>query len=70
MKDMSHAELLAYAAMVKRLEDWAATIAGRDDLIREAHEAGASNTQIAKLTAQLADILAAVATQSAALGCP
>ena len=48
MKDMSHAELLAYAAMVKRLEDWAATIAGRDDLIREAHEAGASNTQIAK----------------------
>jgi predicted DNA-binding protein (UPF0251 family) len=45
---MSHDELLAYAAMVKRLDEWAQTVASRDELIREAKAANMSNAQIAR----------------------
>jgi hypothetical protein len=44
---MSYEELQAYAAMVKRLDDWAEVSAQRDSLINEAHEAGIPNMQIA-----------------------
>lgn len=48
MKGMTHEQMLAYAAMIKRLEDWGASNAGRDALIKEAHDHGLSNTEIAK----------------------
>lgn len=48
MTNMSHEELLARAALVKRLEEWGEVNAGRDKLIREAHGDGMSNTEIAK----------------------
>lgn len=47
MRNMSHDQILATAAMVKRLDDWAATVASRDALIQDAHAAGLSNTTIA-----------------------
>lgn len=48
MKDMTHEQMLAYAAMIKRLEEWGSANAGRDSLIKEAHALGLSNTEIAK----------------------
>lgn len=48
MSNMSHDELIALAAMVKRLNEWRDVNAQRDSLIKEAHEGGMSNTQIAK----------------------
>lgn len=48
MKDMTQEQLLARIALVKRLEDWAKTVASRDALIREAHEAGVSKAEIAR----------------------
>ena len=48
MTNMSHEQLLARAALVKRLEEWGEVNAGRDKLIREAHSDGMSNTEIAK----------------------
>jgi len=51
MKNMTHDQVIAYAALVKRLEEWAEANAARnairDALIREAHEADLSNTEIA-----------------------
>jgi len=48
MTNMSHDELIAYAAMVKRLNEWRDVVAQRDSLIKEAHAGGMSNMQIAK----------------------
>lgn len=48
MRDMNHEQAFAYAAMIKRLEEWGSSNAGRDTLIKEAHDLGLSNTQIAK----------------------
>lgn len=48
MRRMGHEQLVAFAAVVKKLEDWAATVGGRDALIREGHDAGLSNAQIAR----------------------
>ena len=48
MTNMSHEELLARAALVKRLEEWGEVNAGRDKLIHEAHGERMSNTEIAK----------------------
>ena len=52
MRGMTHAQMLAFAAMVKRLEDYAAAVtalaAERDALIHEAHGEGLSNAQIAR----------------------
>jgi len=48
MVNMSHEQLLALAAMVKKLNEWRDVNAQRDSLIREAHAHGMSNTQIAK----------------------
>jgi DNA-binding NarL/FixJ family response regulator len=48
MTTMGHDELIARAALVKRLNEWRDVVAQRDSLIREAHAGGMSNTQIAK----------------------
>jgi hypothetical protein len=42
-----HGELLAYAAMIKRLDDWAQVNRQRDRLIKEAREFGVSKSEIA-----------------------
>lgn len=47
MKNMSPEQMNAYAAMIKRLEEWAQTVAERDSLIWEAHRAEVSNSEIA-----------------------
>jgi transposase len=41
-------ELIAYATLVKRLNEWRDVNSTRDSLIKEAHEGGMSNMQIAE----------------------
>ena len=48
MRRMGSEEMMAYAAVVRKLEDWAAVVGERDSLIREGHDAGLSNALIAR----------------------
>lgn len=52
MKDMTHDQMLAYVGAVADLENWAQELADmqakRDEMIKHGHDAGLSNTEIAK----------------------
>ena len=48
MHDMTPNEAHTYAHAVDKLEDWRITVASRDTVIREAHEAGVPKAEIAR----------------------
>ena len=48
MKDMTPEQLDAYAALVRRLDEYGRVSAGRDALIHEAHAGGISKAEIAR----------------------